>query len=203
MEEFIHEFAGFDGVPSRCHIRILNEIEKPIVIMCSQMYENPGTSVTNMAEYIALDIKSYLEKNNFTLASAIAGYVKKKKISEMLGDLIDGLKKSDKYTIFALESIKLALEYTEKYKDLRKRTNNFIWIEHYAAGVGLHPKGSYAVVRFNEDTWEPNWAYVSISALAKYTGYSEELFESPGISTVKIGQSNNEVIKDSALNLPV
>ncbi len=121
----------------------------------------------------------------------------------MLGDLIDGLKKSDKYTIFALESIKLALEYTEKYKDLRRRTNNFIWIEHYAAGVGLHPTGSYAVVRFNKDTWEPNWAYVSISALAKYTGYSKELFESPGISTVIIGQSNNEVIKDSALNLPV
>jgi hypothetical protein len=187
MQEFTYEFAGFHEIPSRCHIRILDEVNKPLVIMCSQVPENPGTSVTNMAEYIALDVKKYLEKNNFTLASAISEYVRKKKISEMLGDLINGLKTAKKYSIFALESVKLALEYSEKHRRLKNRVNKFIWVEHYASGVGLHPNGSYAIVRFNEESWEPNWSYVSLSALAKYTGYSEEyFFSSPNESTIKI-----------------
>lgn len=185
MEEFIHEFAGFDEVPSRCHIRILDEVGKPLVIMCSQVSEKPGTSVTNMAEYIALDVKKYLEKSNFTLASAIAMYLRKRKLSEMLGDLIDGLKKADKYSIFALESVKLALEYTEKYKHFKNRVNGFIWVEHYAAGVGLAPNGSYAVVHFNKESWEPNWIYLSLSSVAKYTNYSEEFFKSPTESLIK------------------
>jgi hypothetical protein len=185
MEEFIHEFAGFHGTPSRCHIRILDEADKPLVVMCSQVAEKPGTSVTNMAEYIALDVKKYLERDNFTLASAIARYLRTKKLSEMLSDLINGLKSEGKYSIFALESIKLALEYTEKHKQQKSRVSEFIWVEHYSVSVGLHPDGRYAVVSFDKESWQPNWSHGSIEAVVNYTGYTEKHFESPSESTKK------------------
>jgi len=182
MEEFIHEFAGFHGAPSRSHIRILNDNNKPLVIMCSQVADKPGTSVTNMAEYIAVDVKKYLEQDNFTLASAIARYLRTKKLPEMLGDLINGLKSANKYSIFTLESIKLALEYSEQYKHQEKRINEFVWVEHYSSDVGFHPDGRYAVVSFDEKSWQPNWKHGPIKYIADHTGYSETCFESPSQS---------------------
>ncbi|MEH0739970.1 hypothetical protein H4F05_00490 [Vibrio cholerae] len=180
MEEFIHEFSGFGRVPSRCHIRILDEEGKPLVIMCSQVKENAGTSVTNMAEYIAIDIKEYLERDNITLASAIARYLREKKLSEMLGDLVKGLKDANKYSVFALESIKLALEYTEKYRSKQDRLNGFIWVEHYAEGIfSIVDKDMYSIVTFDPESWQPNWSHENIESVANYTGYPESCFMSP------------------------
>lgn len=180
MEEFIHDFTGFHGVPSKCHIRILNDKDKKLVIMCSQVYEKPGTSVTNMAEHIAIDIKKYLEQDNFTLATVIARYLREKKLYEMLDDLIAGLKSSKKYSIFALESIKLALEHTEKYRETKNRTNDFIWVEHYSAGrFSLLPEGDYSVVVFDRNTWQPQWHHMPIHKVVEYTGYGAKCFESP------------------------
>ena len=180
MEEFIHEFSGFHGIPSRCHIRIIDEKNKPLVVMCSQVFEGAGTSVTNMAEDIAQDVKNYLERDNFTLASAIAKYIRRKRFSEMLGDLVNGLKRTNKYSIFALESIKLALEYTEKYKGQKDRLDGFVWVEHYAAGIfSIVPEDRYSIVTFDQQSWRPNWIHCNVEFVAMETGYPKSFFKSP------------------------
>ena len=183
MEEFIHEFSGLGGIQSKCHIRILNEEGKPLVIMCTQVADNEGTSVTNMAEYIAIDVKNYLERDNLTLATAIARYLREKKLSEMLSDLIGGLKEANKYSVFALESIKLALEYTERYRSIKERYDGFIWVEHYPTGVlSIVKNDMYSIVTFDDETWQPTWGHCYIESVSEYTGYSPDKFLSPKIA---------------------
>lgn len=179
VEEFIYEFNGFWNSPSRCHIRIIEKPDKPLVIMCSQMSQKPGTSVTNMSGEIAEEILNYLGKDNISLMLAIQKYMKNKTLSEKIGDLIEKLKSSNKMSIFALESMKLALEYHENYKEKQKMLNEFIWVEHYGANVGLSDSGSYAIVSFEKDSWKPNWYHLSKAELVEKTGFSEDDFNTP------------------------
>lgn len=178
-QEFIHSFGGFGGYPSRCHIRVLDDQEKSLVILCSQMTENPGTSVTNAAEIIAKDIKNYFELGNVTLASAMQNYIKKSRLTNILGDLIGRLKESKSLTIFALESIKLALEYRERHFERTGKLNGLVWVEHYAPDIGLAVTGSYAIVTFSPETWTPSWEHVSLSEIAERTGYPIADFQVP------------------------
>lgn len=185
MKEFIHEFIGFSGTSSRCHIRILDDVGKPIVIMCSQVAVKPGTSITNMAEYIAIEVKKYLERDNISLVSAVAKYWREKRLSEVLDDLLGRLKASKSIFIFVLESIKLALEHKERYELQKKRINDFIWVEHYSKDLVLRPNGSYDVVSFDRLSWTPGWRRGSVATVANYTGYSEGCFKSPDESIKK------------------
>ncbi len=54
--DYAHRFKGLGGLPSRCRIRLYlgDEGEAPVVI-CSELPDNPGTSITNAAEFIAAE----------------------------------------------------------------------------------------------------------------------------------------------------
>jgi hypothetical protein len=47
LESFTFEFAGFNGCPSRCHIRILGDASKPVMVIVSQVISPaaPGVHV--------------------------------------------------------------------------------------------------------------------------------------------------------------
>jgi hypothetical protein len=175
-QEFIHQFNGYGNSSSRCHIRVLNGKSHALVVLCSQVAGNSGTSVTNAAELIAQDVKKYLEKNNVTLAAAISQYIKTSRFTKMLDDLVRKLKDSKNLTIFTLESIKLALEYREQQKAQSELTSNLLWVEHYPPGLGLAARGSYALVTFEGEGWSPQWHYVSLQWLADHTGLPELAF---------------------------
>ena len=101
----------------------------------------------------------------------------------MLDGLIVGLKSSKRYSIFALESIKLALGHTEKYRETKNRTNDFIWVEHYGAdGFSVLPEGDYSVVVFDKNTWQLQWHHMPIHKVVEYTSYNAKLFESPHVA---------------------
>lgn len=178
-QEFVYKFNGFGNTPSRCHIRILEGTSQPLVVLCSQMVKDPGTSVTNAAKLIAQDVKSFLEKDNITLVAAISQYVKTSCFTKMLDDLVQKLKDSKNLTIFALESIKLALEYREQQKAKTGAVSNLVWVEHYSPGIGLAAAGSYAIVNFEGESWSPNWGYVSLEELAAKTGFPTSEFTVP------------------------
>jgi hypothetical protein len=175
-DEFIHRFTGFWSSPGRCHIRILDEPGKPLVVICSQLPDYTGTSVTNAAERIAQDIQSYLAHDNLTLGAAARKYVKEAKLTKMLGDLVSRLKESKTFTIFALESLKLALEFKENHQDRAEKIRKWVWVEHYAKELELFPRGMYSVVTFEEDSWTPNWNNQTLAALSESTGYDQEYF---------------------------
>lgn len=50
--DFFLDFQGFHGIASKCHIRILKGDAKPVVVICSQIPQNYGTSVQNAYEII-------------------------------------------------------------------------------------------------------------------------------------------------------
>jgi hypothetical protein len=177
--QFIHEFQGFNGFASKCHIRVLDDADKPLVILCSQMASNLGTSVTNVAEILAQDFQTYLGQNNLTLGSAIQGYVKESRFTKMLDDLLTKLKDTKNLTLFTLESIKLALQYREQHAERSRRIREMIWVEHYAPGLGIDPKGSYAIVTFEPGSWRPSWKYLPRPKLATITKYEEGDFLIP------------------------
>lgn len=177
-DEFVYSFIGFGGVQSRCHIRILDDQDKPIVVVCSQMATKSGTSVTNAAEIIAQNVvREFLERDNVTLMQAIRNYIKKSRSTKILDDLVRKLKESKTPIVFALESLKLALEYRERH--LERTDKSLVWVEHYAAGLGLGPRESYAIVTFHQDSWTPNWDYVSLATVASRTGYPPADFNVP------------------------
>ena len=175
--EFVYPFTGFSGVQSRCHIRILDDQDKPTVVVCSQMATKSGTSVTNAAEIIAKNVREFLERDNVTLMQAIQNYIKKSRFTEILDDLVRKLKESKNPIVLALDSLKLALEYRERY--LERTDKHLVWVEHYAAGLGLGPKERYAIVTFHPDSWTPNCDYVSRATVASRTGYSPADFNVP------------------------
>lgn len=178
-QDFIHRFGGFGGYPSRCHIRVLDEPDKPLVVICSQMANMPGTSVTNAAEIIAQSIQDYLAQDNLSLAAAIQKYIKTSKFTKILGDLVDRLKESKNLTVFTLESIKLALEYRETQVDRSRKVAAMVWVEHYDASIGINPKCEYLKVSFKGDTWEPTWERTTPEALSQSTGYPVAEFQIP------------------------
>ena len=48
----LYQYPGFHECPSHCDLEILRRSVTPLVI-CTELADNPGTSVTNMAEHLA------------------------------------------------------------------------------------------------------------------------------------------------------
>ncbi|MBP8812261.1 MAG: hypothetical protein KBE25_03175 [Laribacter sp.] len=179
VQDFTYNFGGFGGYPSRCHIRVLDEPDKPLVVICSQLAKNPGTSVTNATEMIAQSVQDYLSRDNLSLSAAIQQYIKTSKLTKILGDLVVRLKDSKNLTVFTLESIKLALEYRELHSSRSNKIAEMFWVEHYDASIGLSPKCEYLEISFDPGTWTPNWECTTPTALSNKTGYPIAEFQIP------------------------
>jgi hypothetical protein len=54
--DYIHRYRGYWSDGGRCRIRIYHEDGRAPVVICSQPPDNPNTSVTNMAEYLAAEV---------------------------------------------------------------------------------------------------------------------------------------------------
>ena len=178
-QDFTYRFWGFGGAPSRCHIRILDDCDKPLVIICSQLANKPGTSVTNAVEIIAQSIQDYLSQDNLPLTVAIQRYLKTSKLTKILDDLVIRLRESKNLTVFALESVKLALEYRETQTARTEKLRKMLWVEHYDASFGFGPESEFLRVNFEAGTWKPSWEPTTPKALAESSGYPEEDFHIP------------------------
>jgi hypothetical protein len=54
--DYVHRYRGYWLEGGRCRIRIYREDGRAPVVICSQLPDNPNTSVTNMAEYLAVEV---------------------------------------------------------------------------------------------------------------------------------------------------
>jgi hypothetical protein len=54
--DYVHRYRGYWSEGGRCRIRIYREDGRAPVVICSQPSDNPNTSVTNMAEYLAAEV---------------------------------------------------------------------------------------------------------------------------------------------------
>ncbi len=54
--DYVHRYRGYWSDGGRCRIRIYHEDGHAPVVICTQLPDNPNTSVTNMAEYLAAEV---------------------------------------------------------------------------------------------------------------------------------------------------
>jgi hypothetical protein len=54
--DYIHHYRGYWSGGGRCRIRIYREEGRAPMVVCSELPDNPNTSVTNMAEYLAAEV---------------------------------------------------------------------------------------------------------------------------------------------------
>jgi hypothetical protein len=56
IADYVHEYEGYGRCPSRCRIRFYGAGDRPPVFLLRELTDNPGTSITNMAEYLAAEL---------------------------------------------------------------------------------------------------------------------------------------------------
>ena len=56
IHDHVHHYKGYWSEGGKCRIRIYQEDEQALVVVCSQLPDNDNTSVTNMAEYLAAEV---------------------------------------------------------------------------------------------------------------------------------------------------
>lgn len=49
-------YWGFLNIPSRCRIRVFEPKEQPLVVLATELPDNPGTSITNFAVPFATQV---------------------------------------------------------------------------------------------------------------------------------------------------
>lgn len=169
QEDFFYEFPGFHGIWSKCHLRIVAESGKPVVIICSQPPDNPGTSVQNAYEIIRDQVYQYLANKKTEEKRMLA--------AETLDDFAATIEKTKKLTIavvvFLLKQVSGILKNKKSLLDLlKKESPSVVWLEHWPAGTGLSSEVDYLLVSENE-AGSPQWKRIDVCALAKKLGYTE------------------------------
>lgn len=140
------EFQGFWN-PGNCFLRILIKNQR-IVILCTQLPNYTGTSITNAVESVIEHAARKLHGEKDKVGQNIVTY--KEKFS-LIRSLLLGEKKNNERLIASL---------------LEHLLSKSIWIEHYPPGEGLLHEGSYSRVSFTE-AGEPIWNYLSPEKLSK------------------------------------
>ena len=174
-EDFVLYFSGFANSKSRCHIRILADSEKPIVIICSQFKSNSGTSIMNAYEFIREQVYDYLAKK------------RKDRLKEDIAQELDGfaelIEKTKKFRVaffayllrFTARSFRSKIPLIDQ---INREVPDVYWIEHWPEGSSLLKGTNYLLVSENE-VGEPNWKKINISSLSKLFGYEPEDFKIP------------------------
>jgi hypothetical protein len=54
--DYIHHYRGYWSDGGRCRIRVYRREGQAPMVVCSQPPDNPNTSITNMAEYLAAEV---------------------------------------------------------------------------------------------------------------------------------------------------
>jgi len=175
-DEFIYEYKGFTGKSGYCFIRVLNQKEKPLVVICSQMKINKTTTITNAVEYISNDIFHGLKQKNLSLKNKIKNWLFVEPWSKKIGDTKELLKK-DKLVIQVMSILEMVAKISEQYKENKYRIENAIWIEHYSKELKYFDEDRYAIVTFHGERRVPDWYHWTIEEIAKICRYPIEEIE--------------------------
>jgi hypothetical protein len=54
--EYLYDYRGYSNCASRCRVRIYEAPDQTPVFLLEELSDNPGTSITNMAEYLAAEL---------------------------------------------------------------------------------------------------------------------------------------------------
>ena len=146
-KDYFWEFEGWNKVPSRVHIRIVHDPDKPMMVVCSQPLYGAGTSVQNAYKILRKHLASTFEMR--------LGYKEKQNSKDEMLGLIEEIKQSRKIStgiaIWALEKLSMRLSRDTYHKYKLRPDLNVVWLEHWPPGTDpiMGPPDDYLLVREN------------------------------------------------------
>lgn len=145
-EYFPLQFRGFGG-PGQCFLRVWI-VDGKFLVLCAQLPEYFGTSITNAIE-------------------AIQEAVVKKLLGEKsdTGESVFEIRLQFPF-IRSLIASKASIEADIFSKAIQIFLRNCLWIEHYPRSTGIVDEDSYSIVNFGHDG-APSWSYVSRDFIEK------------------------------------
>ena len=174
-ENFVLNFPGFANSNSQCHIRILADPDKPVVIVCSQFLNYTGTSIMNAYEIIRGYIYDYLSMKHRNEL--------KEEIAQELDHLAKIIEKTRKFRIaFVVYLLRFAAKLLTNrlpfIKQLKESKPEIYWVEHWPEGSGILTGTNYLLVSENE-VGDPSWKKIDVASISKSLGYEQKDFEIP------------------------
>jgi hypothetical protein len=174
MEEQVLEYTAW-GIPSKCHIRVLNEPGKPVTVVCSQMIDNLGGSVTNYMEDIRRTVDHELRSGIPSASDSMKENLPRPDTDSAIDAIVAVLTADIGYPVrLALKTVPWAWKFYSEHKGILRRIDDLVWVEHYPqeAVASLFPHDVYAVVTFDSSTGAPAWEHLKVEEIASRTGYS-------------------------------
>lgn len=165
IRTYQYSYLGFTNQKCHCLIRILDEKDKPLVIVCAQKTLPNETSITNVAEYIYSDICQKLQETS-PLKAKIAELTSvplSKKLEYILNLSQKGVLSALLY--LAKESAQLK----ERRTAIEERIKNMLWIEYYPSLLGT---SSPYIMHVIFTTGEPQWHSTTLEKISEATKYS-------------------------------
>lgn len=167
-KEFILGYDGFSGYESRCHIKILDDPNKPKVVLCSEVFSNSGTSITNAYETIRYHVLNELiNQQNLDSKNNSSNL-----IDEFFIPLIETL------SVTRAKLILIFYKISNFFRsDFSQKNLDYYWIEHYPEGRGLRNRSdTYQLVQLT-DKGHPTWTPLTKEQVSDLTGYLQPCFE--------------------------
>ncbi len=167
-KDYFWDFCGWNNVPSRVHIRIVHEKEKPLIVVCSQPLYGAGTSVQNAYKI--------LRKHLNPIFKIRLGYKENQTRKEEVIRLIDEIKNSKRLftgvILWGLSKLAACLSRDAYHLYQLRPDLQVVWLEHWPPGTDLimGPPDDYLLVREN-NCGEPIWFRIDADELIEAIGY--------------------------------
>lgn len=176
MKDFIVRFNAWN-ILSKCHVRILEEYDKPITVICSQMFDNEGGSVTNYLEEIRAAVQQELHAGVPSTLDLMREALPRVDADGVIDAILAVIMQNPSYPLrLTLKTIPLAWKVYSEHRNRVKRIDyDLVWIEHYPRGTlrTLFNYDRYTVV----DIKYLKWQEMSLSDISKRTGYPLSLLQ--------------------------
>ena len=177
QKEYEYELVDKGRILTKCLIRIIEEDNKPIVVLCVQKKVSKGTTITNTIDLIAKEVFYQLKTENGSISSEFTKYLTEYPLSKKLKYIGDCIKNSSNWTAFIFHRLGEFFSIKELKEKRNKKINNIMWVEYYPADTSFFTYDKYAVITFNNEYWSPEWNHISEDDLVNYTGYPIDLFK--------------------------
>ena len=171
-KDFIHSYDGFWRTKEKCIVRVLNERNKPMVVICAQPKCYPGTSITNAAEFVIQSIHAVLAKElSNPLKKIYQSYFQGKLPSELITDVMNILERNgNKILKSCLACLRSVCLHIEDWIITKEKIRKIYWIQSYPHALGQDNHVNF-IISISPQISELSFTPISLENISTITGY--------------------------------
>lgn len=172
MITYAHTYHGFMNQVCHCVIRILDEKDKPLTVICAQDPLPHETSITNMAEHLHSDVCQKF-RDASPLNTTYEEF-KNSALSKKIENIDTLTKKGWRRAILRLAQ--KAAEWRESRTETEQRLKDMVWIEYSPPLLGTTTP---CIMHVTFDDGQPCWQPTTFETLSRLTRYTVEQLRIP------------------------